>query len=219
LDTPGNIQARVPTDREMDFISTKDAEWRWGPVTPGARNRIWSVAGSTVRVLFAEILSPFRAAFSLPIAVRIILSQYCSVFFPPPATVWVLMLMMICSRVLLTLSGYSTIPCNVRAFAFLVAAVDPSGGYFCPCVSRRLTYPHSSGSLLPLCRRTFPRYVGILERCFQRDDRHQDVDLKCASHQSRHLRAQSSRGLERQAGFQHLLLALCVFIFDRRVGT
>ena len=51
LNTPENIQARLPTELEMDFIGTADARWRWGPVSFGQKNRIWPIAGSTVRVL------------------------------------------------------------------------------------------------------------------------------------------------------------------------
>lgn len=48
LNTPENIQARIPTDREMDFIGTQEALRRWGPLRPGEKNRVWSVAGNTV---------------------------------------------------------------------------------------------------------------------------------------------------------------------------
>ena len=51
VDSPGNVQARLPTDLEMDFISTQAAQWRWGPVTSDGKNRIWSIAGNTVRSL------------------------------------------------------------------------------------------------------------------------------------------------------------------------
>lgn len=47
LNTPENIQARVPTDREMDFISTQEARARWGPLRSGEKNRIWSITGNT----------------------------------------------------------------------------------------------------------------------------------------------------------------------------
>lgn len=47
LNTPENIQARIPTDQEMDFIGTKEALERWGPLRPGEKNRIWSIAGNT----------------------------------------------------------------------------------------------------------------------------------------------------------------------------
>ena len=48
LNTPENIQARIPTDQEMDFISPKEALRRWGPLRPGEKNRIWSIGGNTV---------------------------------------------------------------------------------------------------------------------------------------------------------------------------
>ncbi|KAF9653910.1 hypothetical protein BDM02DRAFT_3107056 [Thelephora ganbajun] len=47
LNTPENIQARLPTEQQMDFIGTKNALRRWGPVRPGEKNRIWSITGST----------------------------------------------------------------------------------------------------------------------------------------------------------------------------
>jgi hypothetical protein len=50
LNTPENIQARLPTDDEMDFITTHEALERWGPLRPGEKNRIWSIAGNTVSV-------------------------------------------------------------------------------------------------------------------------------------------------------------------------
>lgn len=50
LNTPENIQARIPTEQEMDFIGTKEALRRWGPLRPGEKNRIWSIAGNTVCV-------------------------------------------------------------------------------------------------------------------------------------------------------------------------
>ena len=76
LNTPENIQARLPTDQEMDFISTRDARWRWGPVSLGEKNRIWPIAGNTVSafpagVSFHRFLSPVSlphmACRSLPI--------------------------------------------------------------------------------------------------------------------------------------------------------
>jgi len=57
LNTPENIQARVPTDEQMDFISTKDALRRWGPVKPGQKNRIWLITGSTVCVPCQNFIS------------------------------------------------------------------------------------------------------------------------------------------------------------------
>lgn len=39
--TPENIASREPTDKEMQFISTKEAEKRWGV-------RVWSINGMTV---------------------------------------------------------------------------------------------------------------------------------------------------------------------------
>lgn len=47
LNTPENIQARIPTDQQMDFISPQEAAWRWGPLRPGEKNRIWSIEGNT----------------------------------------------------------------------------------------------------------------------------------------------------------------------------
>ena len=55
LDSPENIQARLPTDQQMDFISTRDAQRRWGPVRSNEKNRIWSIAGNTVRVFLTEV--------------------------------------------------------------------------------------------------------------------------------------------------------------------
>ena len=46
--TPENIEARLPTDQEMAFITTKDARWRWGRTKPSQKNRIWTIAGNTV---------------------------------------------------------------------------------------------------------------------------------------------------------------------------
>ena len=48
LNTPENIQARLPTEREMDFIAPHEALRRWGPLRPGEKNRIWSIGGNTV---------------------------------------------------------------------------------------------------------------------------------------------------------------------------
>jgi len=57
LNTPENIQARLPTDQEMDFISTEDARWRWGPVGLGEKNRIWPISGNTVSAFPAGVSS------------------------------------------------------------------------------------------------------------------------------------------------------------------
>lgn len=69
LNTPENIQARVPTDEQMDFIGAKDALRRWGPVKPGEKNRIWPITGSTVCVpcqnFFSSLSSPPCAKSSL----------------------------------------------------------------------------------------------------------------------------------------------------------
>ena len=48
LNTPENIQARLPTEQEMDFIGVDDALLRWGPVHLGEKNRIWPITGNTV---------------------------------------------------------------------------------------------------------------------------------------------------------------------------
>ena len=55
INTPENIQARLPTDQEMDFIGTKDAQRRWGPQKPGDNNRIWPITGNTVRAFLVDI--------------------------------------------------------------------------------------------------------------------------------------------------------------------
>ena len=57
LNTPENIQARLPTDQEMDFIGTKDALRRWGPQRLGDKNRIWPITGNTVRLFLTEVSS------------------------------------------------------------------------------------------------------------------------------------------------------------------
>lgn len=44
--TPENIEARLPTSRDMDFITVEEANHRWGSET--SKNRIWSITGSTV---------------------------------------------------------------------------------------------------------------------------------------------------------------------------
>lgn len=58
LNTPENIQARIPTEQEMDFIGTREAFRRWGPLRPGEKNRVWSVTGNTV-CIFTRIPSQF----------------------------------------------------------------------------------------------------------------------------------------------------------------
>ena len=70
LDTPENIRARLPTNEQMDFISAKDAQRRWGPVKPGERNRIWTITGNTVRVS-----CDFQLFSCFPLSAR--------AFFPP----------------------------------------------------------------------------------------------------------------------------------------
>ena len=57
LATPENIQARLPTDQDMDFISTREALRRWGPLRHGEKNRIWPISGNTVRNPNLSILS------------------------------------------------------------------------------------------------------------------------------------------------------------------
>lgn len=71
LNTPENIQARLPTDQEMDFISTREAQRRWGPTRPGETNRIQSVVGNTVSPHLSNFLSfsargPFARASVFP---------------------------------------------------------------------------------------------------------------------------------------------------------
>ena len=56
LNSPENIQARLPTDQQMDFIGISDAERRWGSARPGEKNRIWPMTGNTVRAPLAFIL-------------------------------------------------------------------------------------------------------------------------------------------------------------------
>ncbi|KZT72152.1 hypothetical protein DAEQUDRAFT_809411 [Daedalea quercina L-15889] len=49
--TPENIAAREPTERDMDVISPAEARRRWGSNPDrGERNRVWSVGGNTVLV-------------------------------------------------------------------------------------------------------------------------------------------------------------------------
>lgn len=44
--TPENIEARLPTSKDMAFITVEEANSRWGSET--SKNRIWSLTGSTV---------------------------------------------------------------------------------------------------------------------------------------------------------------------------
>jgi hypothetical protein len=47
--TPENIAAREPTERDMAFITPEEAFQRWGPSVKGnARNSVWTVRGNTV---------------------------------------------------------------------------------------------------------------------------------------------------------------------------
>lgn len=123
LNTPENIQARLPTDQEMSFISTKDAEWRWGAVKPGDKNRVWPITGNTVCVLFTRLKKSFVSSSMRSLRfscwTRNFFSQICS-GGPSP------ILTMISSRVLHTLSGSSTIPCNVCDSILLITTVDPT---------------------------------------------------------------------------------------------
>ena len=49
--TPENIAAREPTERDLDFITPAEAQRRWGRDPAQAeRNRVWSVGGNTVLV-------------------------------------------------------------------------------------------------------------------------------------------------------------------------
>lgn len=54
--TPENIATREPTRENMDFVTPEDALERWGG-EPEKRitNRVWTIEGNTVRVLFLEI--------------------------------------------------------------------------------------------------------------------------------------------------------------------
>ena len=61
--TPENIEARLPTDQEMAFITTKDAQWRWGRTRPSQKNRIWTIAGNTVCNFLQHFLPPSRPLF------------------------------------------------------------------------------------------------------------------------------------------------------------
>jgi hypothetical protein len=65
LNTPENIQARLPTDQEMDFITPQEALRRWGPLRRGEKNRIWSIPGNTVRIrcLDSKLSLPSSARF------------------------------------------------------------------------------------------------------------------------------------------------------------
>ena len=44
--TTENIEARMPTSQDMDFISPEEAKNRWG--SESSRNRIWSLSGNSV---------------------------------------------------------------------------------------------------------------------------------------------------------------------------
>ncbi|KAI0344519.1 hypothetical protein BDW22DRAFT_1354593 [Trametopsis cervina] len=50
--TPENIAARMPTDKELSFITPEQAKRRWGPTSQaqakGARNRVHNVRGNTI---------------------------------------------------------------------------------------------------------------------------------------------------------------------------
>lgn len=55
VDSPENIAARMPTRRELSFITPEQARLRWGPpraklASKGARNRVFSVQGNTFLV-------------------------------------------------------------------------------------------------------------------------------------------------------------------------
>lgn len=96
LATPENVQARLPTDHQMDFIGAKDAQQRWGPVKPGEKNRIWPITGNTVCFSLSEFRPALRSSppprfrprgyplFFLP---RVQSHRLLSHFFPPEATV------------------------------------------------------------------------------------------------------------------------------------
>lgn len=48
--TPENIAARMPTAKDLDFITPSQARMKWGPVASqraGGRNRVYSVQGNT----------------------------------------------------------------------------------------------------------------------------------------------------------------------------
>lgn len=48
--TPENIAARMPTSKDLDFITPEQARLRWGPIASKARstNRVWNVHGNTL---------------------------------------------------------------------------------------------------------------------------------------------------------------------------
>lgn len=49
---PGNVEAREPTDLDMDFISPDDAMDRWGgDKRRGEKNKVLTVSGNTVSVI------------------------------------------------------------------------------------------------------------------------------------------------------------------------
>ena len=64
-----NIQARLPTDQQMDFIDTKDAQWRWGAVRLSEKNRIWSITGNTVCFSLSEF-HLISCSSSHPVSIR-----------------------------------------------------------------------------------------------------------------------------------------------------
>ncbi|KDQ57663.1 hypothetical protein JAAARDRAFT_271495 [Jaapia argillacea MUCL 33604] len=43
-----NIRARLPTEREFDFINEQDAKRKWGARDDIEKNRVWTVEGSTI---------------------------------------------------------------------------------------------------------------------------------------------------------------------------
>jgi hypothetical protein len=46
--TEESVRAREPTDKDMSFISSEDAERRWG-------DRIWEISGNTVRIFLLRV--------------------------------------------------------------------------------------------------------------------------------------------------------------------
>lgn len=73
LNTPENIQARIPTDKQMDFISPKEAHRRWGPIRSSEKNRIWPITGNTVCVPcrnppFSLLLESYQARHLLDVS-------------------------------------------------------------------------------------------------------------------------------------------------------
>ena len=48
--TPENIAARMPTSKDLDFITPEQARARWGPIAskPRSTNRVWNVHGNTI---------------------------------------------------------------------------------------------------------------------------------------------------------------------------